>query len=309
MLGGCRGSATQCLAPPLTRLPFDRATQESLEVPNASSAQQTSLARPFSPASPARVLPSPPSAHPQARRPVSHVAAGAPRLESSLFAKLCKECGLVNDRLRLAQVDLVFGKVADKVGAAGCGVPGCRGLQGGASGTGGVPGISGREAAEALPTWRAVGGNVSAGVVPHGAWARKGGVAQLSRQGSAAQGSAAQRRAAQRTAAHGSARHLNPKKNGRRGHCGRAAWGGAGAGLASCLPPIACCVWQSFCVILCTRARRRAHLIGAASCSAGVPLCRGQGCTPPVWHVLLLFPDCHPNTPLKPALTSILSIF
>lgn len=36
-------------------------------------------------------------------------------MESALFAKLCKECHLVSERLTVAQVDLVFGRTADKV--------------------------------------------------------------------------------------------------------------------------------------------------------------------------------------------------
>jgi hypothetical protein len=35
-------------------------------------------------------------------------------MDSSQFAKLCKECCLVGECLLLSQVDLIFGKVADK---------------------------------------------------------------------------------------------------------------------------------------------------------------------------------------------------
>lgn len=48
--------------------------------------------------------------------PTAPFAAAALRMESALFVKLCKECYLVNDRLTVAQVDLAFGRAADKVG-------------------------------------------------------------------------------------------------------------------------------------------------------------------------------------------------
>lgn len=47
--------------------------------------------------------------------PCPPVCAAAPRMESALFSKLCRECGLVGGALTPQQVDLAFAKVADKV--------------------------------------------------------------------------------------------------------------------------------------------------------------------------------------------------